>query len=150
MKFVYLGINEFHGRIYLQKHSYLSYNKVQNQNEDRTVYFSDIKFGRIGNHDFQFSFKDMVINDLTKWEINRFFIDSFMNQDEWKTIIELFDNAYAFQKTSKIYYEPDPRKYENIIDSLNHSSVQALNEIWRLLELWESKYLKKRISESSQ
>jgi hypothetical protein len=84
---IYLGKSEELGHIYLRWHKW-----------DCNLYWS---FGYLGNDDCHYHFKSYL--DGKHWKVEQVFKSTWITQELWWVMLDLFKQAYALKNAAEIY-----------------------------------------------
>ena len=124
------------GRIYLTKHTW-----------DCSWYWG---FGYLGNRSCHFHI-DSLIKQPEKYSpnwhnVNIHFNSTWLTQDQWWILRDLFIQAYALRKAAETYrsggHQTDAAKPYRItsgymVNEINEDLEKLLNNIWDLLTEWQ-------------
>src|SRR5210317_1711148 len=136
---IYLGKIEGTGPIYLSKHSW-----------DCDWYWG---FGYLGNKDCHFHISSLIDHpghyDPEWHQVTQHFNETWLNQDQWWILRDLFIQAYALKEAAAAFrhgghqtQDADPWriKSERLAKELNDHLETLLNSIWDLLKKWRRQY----------
>lgn len=136
---IYLGRIEGTGPIYLTQHRW-----------DCDWYWA---FGYLGNKDCHFHISSLIDHpgkyDPEWHNVTRHFTETWLTQDQWWILRDLFIQAYAIRKCadSMLYgghqtmqAEPHRIKSESLNNELNGHLETLLKNIWTLLCEWRRQY----------
>lgn len=103
-------------------------------------------FGYLGNKDLHFHF-DSVFGSQETFNVDNVFEVTWITQDMWWILRDLFKSAYALREAAEVYRHgghqtskakpyrvtsPDMAKY------INADLEKTLDNIWMLLKTWKS------------
>lgn len=135
---IYLGSIEGTGKVYLSKHSW-----------DCEWYWG---FGYLGNRNCHFHISSLIDTPAdnshpTNWYDPQLHFDTtWINQEQWWILRDLFIQAYAFKAASAAYRSgghqtedaaPHRIKSKYMEDQINEDLETLLNTIWNLLHEWK-------------
>lgn len=122
------------GLVYLEKHSW-----------DCDWYWG---FGYIGNKRCHFHIDSLINVPSDNVDVNTQFTDTWLNQDQWWILRDLFIQAYAIKEAAYAYrlggHQTDnARSYrvsrKGMESMLNSDLSTLLDTIWNLIDTWYNK-----------
>jgi len=132
---IFLGTIKDWGQIYIDKHVWSC-----------NWYWG---FGYLGNKSCHFHISSLI-NQPEKYDpdwtdVSKQFDTTWITQDQWWIIRDLFSQAYAFQKAADCYmyggHQTDAAKPYRVIskrraEAINRDLEKLLNTMWALLAEW--------------
>lgn len=103
-------------------------------------------FGYLGNKNLHFHFNS-VLEQPSVYKVDEAFKSTWITQDQWWILRDLFIQAYAFQKAAECYRYGGHQsqkaelyrvKSKDMAMHINNNLRQVLNTIWALLHIWKS------------
>ncbi len=138
---LWLGQIEGYGSVFIEKHKW-----------DCSWYWA---FGYLGNNQCHFHIESLITRPETynpNWtEVTEQFTSTWLTQDQWWILRDLFIQAYALKKAAACYrhggYQTESARPHNIIskdleNTLNADLEKLLDNIWELLTEWKPETVK--------
>lgn len=143
---IYLGVNSDGESISLKKHKW-----------DCGWYWS---FGYVGNRNLHYHIDSMINHPShydDKWtNVTRQFRETWLTQDQWWILRDLFITAYALKKAAECYrcggHQTHKARDHHVVSAdmatlLNADLKICLDNIWVLLLKWREDFLENRIEQ---
>lgn len=136
---IYLGVNRDGEPISIEKHSW-----------DCNWYWG---FGYIGNKNMHYHIDSMINHPKVycpNWnDVHYQFESTWLNQNQWWILRDLFISAYALKKAAEVYkhggHQTSKANLYRVInpsmsDCINNDLKIILDNIWNLLLEWNNEY----------